>query len=114
MYCDLQYNQSRGEKPMASHSTKTNSAMTAPPLMVRLDEESKRCLVEAAELRHISVSDYVRTVTIPQAKREVGAARENVIAMTPEEQLTFWTALGGVPRLTPSQRRLGSVMRGET
>jgi uncharacterized protein (DUF1778 family) len=42
--------------------------------MVRLDEQSKRCLTEAAGLRHISVSDYVRTVTVPQAKREIDAA----------------------------------------
>jgi uncharacterized protein (DUF1778 family) len=99
---------------MASSSTgKTDSPLTASPLMVRLDEESKQCLVQAAELRHISVSDYVRTVTIPQAKREVRAAQENVITMTSEEQQAFWTALGKVPRLTAAQRRLGSLMRGE-
>ncbi len=44
-------------------------------LMVRLDDESKRCLADAARLRGISLSDYVRAVTIPQARREVAAAR---------------------------------------
>ena len=53
---------------------KASMARSASPLMVRLDEQSKRCLTEAAGLRHISVSDYVRTVTVPQAKREIDAA----------------------------------------
>jgi uncharacterized protein (DUF1778 family) len=79
--------------------------------MVRLDEESKRCLAEAANLRHVSVSDYVRSVTVPQARRELRAASEQVIALTPEEQLSFWNALNEAPKLTPAQRRLGSMMR---
>ena len=55
---------------------KASAAKSASPLMVRLDEQSKHCLTEAAGLRHISVSDYVRTVTVPQAKREIQAAQE--------------------------------------
>jgi uncharacterized protein (DUF1778 family) len=82
--------------------------------MVRLDDESKQSLAEAAELRHLSVSDYVRAVTVPQAKREIRAARAQIVALTPEEQLTFWTALNRAPQLTAAQRRLGAVMRGET
>ena len=38
-------------------------ALTASALMVRLDPESKHALAAAAELRRISVGDYVRTVT---------------------------------------------------
>src|SRR5438876_3342503 len=83
------------------------------PLMVRLEEESKALLVQAAELRRISVSDYVRTVTIAQARKEVLAAREQTIALSPEEQLAFWNALNEPPQLTDAQRQLGSVMRGE-
>jgi uncharacterized protein (DUF1778 family) len=94
-------------------TAKTQSAMTASPLMVRLDEESKQCLARAADLRHISVSDYVRTVTIPQARREVRAAQEQVTTLTSEEQLSFWAALNESPKLTAAQRRLGSVMQGE-
>jgi len=82
--------------------------------MVRLDEESKAFLTEAAELRRISVSDYVRAVTVAQARKEVAAAREQILTMTPEEQLAFWNALNETPRLTDAQQRLGSVMRGET
>jgi uncharacterized protein (DUF1778 family) len=81
--------------------------------MVRLDEESKACLTEAARLRGISLSDYVRAVTVPQARREVSAAREQTLALTPEEQLAFWKALAEPPNLTEAQRRLGSIMRGE-
>jgi uncharacterized protein (DUF1778 family) len=81
--------------------------------MVRLDDESKACLTEAARLRGISLSDYVRAVTVPQARREVSAAREQTLALTPEEQLAFWKALAEPPKLTEAQRRLGSIMRGE-
>ena len=93
---------------------KIQAAKNASPLMVRLDDESKQCLAEAASLRHVSVSDYVRTVTVPQARREVRAANEQIIAMTPEEQLSFWNALNETPKLMPAQRRLGSIMRGQT
>jgi uncharacterized protein (DUF1778 family) len=82
--------------------------------MVRLDDESKECLSEAAMLRGISLSDYVRAVTVPQARREILAAREQVLALTPEEQLTFWNALAAPPPLTEAQRCLGSLMRGES
>jgi uncharacterized protein (DUF1778 family) len=78
--------------------------------MVRLDQESKACLVRAAELRHISVSDYVRTVTLAQARREIHAAREQTIVLSPEGQIEFWKVLNETPKLTAAQRRLGSLM----
>jgi uncharacterized protein (DUF1778 family) len=83
-------------------------------LMVRLDQESKQSIAQAAELRRVSVSDYVRSVTVAQARRELMAAREQVISMTPEEQLRFWTALNETPQLTEAQRKLGAMMRGES
>src|SRR5438552_3180359 len=92
---------------------KPKKAGTVSPLIVRLDNQSKAYLAQAAELRHVSVSDYVRAVTVAQAQREVLAARDQTIALTPEEQLRFWQALNEPPRLTDAQRRLGSVMRGE-
>ncbi len=85
----------------------------ASPLMVRLDHDSKACLQEAAKLRQVSVSDYVRLVTVAQARREVLAARDQTIRMTPEEQLAFWNALHEPVKLTPAQRKLRAVMRGE-
>ena len=84
------------------------------PLMVRLDNESKDFLSQAAELRRISVSDYVREVTVAQARREVLAARQQTIALAPPEQLAFWKALHEPPRLTKAQRRLGALMRGQS
>lgn len=96
-----------------SASAKGRSQKSSSSLMVRLDGESKRSLAAAAALRQISVSDYVRTVTVAQARREVIAARDQVISLTPHEQLAFWTALHAPPKLTPAQRRLGAMMRGE-
>ncbi len=82
-------------------------------LMVRLDEQSKTYLSQAAELRHISVSDYVRTVTVAQAIKEVKAAREQTISLTAEEQLEFWLALEAKPVLSKAQKRLGAEMRAK-
>ena len=95
-------------------SKKKSSGAAASPLMVRLDEESKTYISRAAELRRISVSDYVRTVTVGQARREVEAASGQTIRLSPEEQLQFFNALNKTPRLTPAQKRLGKVMRGES
>jgi uncharacterized protein (DUF1778 family) len=86
----------------------------ASPLTVRLDEGSKSVLARAAELRQISVSDYVRAVTVAQARKEVRAARDQVIALSPDEQLAFWNALQETPRLTTTQKGLGAMMRGES
>jgi uncharacterized protein (DUF1778 family) len=82
-------------------------------LMVRLDEDSKSYITKAAELRKVSISDYVRMVTVPQARREVQQAEQTTIALTAEEQLTFWNALNAPPELTEAQRELGRMMRGE-
>jgi uncharacterized protein (DUF1778 family) len=82
-------------------------------LMVRLDEESKTFVAQAAKLRRISVSDYVRQVTVGQARREVQQAAHDTLVLTPEEQLAFWNALNEAPQLTGRQRELAAVMRGE-
>ena len=100
--------------PSDRPSPRPKKPRTTRPLMVRLDEESKSYLAQAAELRRVSVSDYVRTATVSQARREILAAREQTLSMTPEEQLAFWNALNETPKLTEAQRRLGSVMRGRS
>ena len=99
-----------------SHSPRSRSKRnrSPSPLMVRLDEESKACLSQVAELRRISVSDYVRAVTVGQARRELLAAREQVITLTPDEQLAFWNALNTATRLSKAQRQLGTTMRGNS
>jgi uncharacterized protein (DUF1778 family) len=75
--------------------------------------DSKTCVARAAELRHISVSDYVRAVVVAQAHREVQAAEHQVIALTPGEQQAFWQALQEPIALTAAQQSLGALMRGE-
>jgi uncharacterized protein (DUF1778 family) len=94
-------------------TTSTTPGETGPsPLMVRLDRESKNALVQAAELRRISVSDYVRTITVAQARKEVAAAGAQTIALTADEQLAFWTALDSPVKLTTRQKKLGKLMQG--
>ena len=100
-----------GSRPV--NGAKQANSKKSSSLMVRLDGESKRSLEDAAKLRRISVSDYVRIVTVPQAEREVHAAGANVMRLSPEEQLALWTALSEPPKLTASQRKLGAIMRGE-
>jgi uncharacterized protein (DUF1778 family) len=97
---------SRRSLKKSKHPTASRS------IVVRLDEESKAQLVQAALLRQISISDYVRQITVAQARREVEAARAQVIALAPHEQLAFWDALNKTPRLTAAQKRLGKLMRG--
>ena len=82
--------------------------------MVRLDGEGKSVLARAAKLRGISISDYVRTVTVAQARKEVDAAGKQVIVLTADEQLAFWTALSQPAKLTAAQKKLGALMRGES
>ncbi|HQU47493.1 MAG TPA: DUF1778 domain-containing protein [Pirellulales bacterium] len=96
------------------NSRKVRSKPANTSLMVRLDEESKSVVAKAADLRRISLSDYVRTVTVAQARREVASADNGVISLTPEEQLALWQALQAPPKLTPAQKRLGKLMRGES
>ena len=94
-------------------TTPKKKTRQASPLMVRLDPVSKKYLTQAADLRRISVSDYVREVTVAQARREVEAAQAQIISLTPSEQLAFWQALQATPVLTPAQKRLGALMRGK-
>jgi uncharacterized protein (DUF1778 family) len=80
--------------------------------MLWLDAESQHALAAAAELRRISISDYVRTVAVSQARREVASSHNCSIRLTPEEQFALWKSLQAPAKLTPAQTRLGSIMRG--
>jgi uncharacterized protein (DUF1778 family) len=88
-------------------------ANASTSLMVRLDPDSKTFVARAAELRHVSVSDYVRSVVVAQARREIQAAEQQVIALTPAEQREFWQALQEPTALTAAQQALGALIRGE-
>ncbi|MDI9445238.1 MAG: DUF1778 domain-containing protein, partial [Planctomycetota bacterium] len=78
----------------------------------RKDEDSKACVAKAAALRQVSISDYVRMVTVSQARREPQQADAGVIMLTPDEQLQFWRALAEAQEPTPAQRELGAIIRG--
>ena len=86
-------------------------ANASTSLMVRLDPDSKTFVARAAELRHVSVSDYVRSVVVAQARREILAAEQQVITLTPTEQQEFWQALQAPTALTAAQQELGALMR---
>ena len=99
---------------MGRSASSAKRRVRTSPLMVRLDPESKEYLSQAAQLRRISVSDYVRAVTVSQASREVRAAGDRTICLTPEEQLAFWQALNETCELTQAQQRLSKVMKGDS
>ena len=96
-----------------TRSSRSKRKSNGRSLMVRLDAESKNFLARAAELRRVSMSDYIRLVTISQARREVQEAEQNTIRLTADEQLAFWKALQAPAKLTKAQRALGRLMRGE-
>lgn len=83
-------------------------------LTVQIDEESRAVLSQAAKRRGVSMDDYVRMVTVAQARREVLDDRHQTLIMTPEEQLSFWKALESPVNLTDAQRRLATMMRGDS
>lgn len=80
-------------------------------LQARLTPAQKRTVGQAAKLRKLSVSDYLRQVLVQMAEREVAAARQGVMELTPNEQLALWQALNEPVQLTAAQKRLGRLMR---
>jgi uncharacterized protein (DUF1778 family) len=98
-------------KSRSTNPPKKSGAQSS--VIFRLDEDSQSVLVQAARLRPISLSEYVRMVTVPQARKEVQAAQEGTLALTPQEQLAFWNALNQNESLTDQQKKLGRMIRGE-
>lgn len=82
-------------------------------LQARLDPKSKQAVIQAAKLRHVGLSDYIRLVLVPTAKKEVEQAKNQVLQMTADEQERFWLALQAPVKLTKAQRKLGKIMRGD-
>ena len=81
--------------------------------MVRLDEDVKNLLAKAAGLRRISVSDYVRSVMLAQARHDLSSAEKLQIPMTSSEQIAFWEALQRPVKLTKAQKNLAAIMSGK-
>jgi uncharacterized protein (DUF1778 family) len=97
---------------MRGRRSKTSIRSTTT-LTVRLDQKSKDVLARAANLRKISISDYVRAVTVGHARKEVSASSAQTISLSAAEQFAFWTALNDTTKLTAAQKELGKIMRGE-
>jgi len=97
----------------APRAARTPAAAKSENLMIRVDRASKGVIAKAARLRGISASDYVRSVVVTEARREVKAAESQTISLTAEDQLAFWQALNADVKLTVRQRALAKLMRGE-
>ena len=97
-----------------STATPKSAQAKSVNLMVRLDADGKKTIERAVAQRRLTTSDYVRTVLVPQADRELRAAENNTIALSPAEQIAFWHALNTPSKLTSRQKNLGRLMRGET
>ena len=100
------------KKPSKSAEKKRKPRSSAI-LQARLDQESKDLIAEAAQLRSLGITDYVRAVLVPAARREVDEAKKNILTLTADEQKACWDALQSPPRVTASQKRLGQLIRGE-
>ena len=97
----------------AQRSPRSPAAGKTENLMIRVDRSSKGIIARAARLRGVSASDYVRSVVVLQARREVKESLSQTISLRPEDQLAFWKALNAPVTITRRQRALGRIMRGE-
>ncbi len=82
-------------------------------LQARLDPESKNLIEEAARLRRVGLSDYIRLVLVPAAQKEVLEAKQQVLHLTSSEQEKFWKALSAPAKPTKAQNKLGALMKGK-
>ena len=93
--------------------SKENEMTAQATLQARLDLESKSVIEEAARLRHVGLSDYIRLVLVPTARKEVLEAKQQVLHLTSSEQKTFWDALCSPAKPTKAQKKLGALMKGK-
>jgi uncharacterized protein (DUF1778 family) len=80
-------------------------------LLVRFNRSAKSLVKQAADLRGLSISDYVRSRIVPLAKQDVDEAATGILRLPKEAQIAFWQALQHPPALTPAQRALGKLVR---
>jgi uncharacterized protein (DUF1778 family) len=97
----------------AQRPARATSVGKTENLMVRVDRTSKGIIAKAARLRGVSASDYVRTVVVSEARREVKEFQSQTVTLSAKDQLAFWQALNASAPLTRRQRELGRLMRGE-
>ncbi len=80
-------------------------------LLVRVDRRSKALLRKAAEVRGLTVSDYVRSRIVPLARQDVLEADTGVLRLDRESQIALWRALQNPPAPTRAQRSLGKLIK---
>ncbi len=80
-------------------------------VLVRFDAKRKAKVRRAAELRGLSVSDYVRSRIVDIAERDLEEARTGVLRLRREDQVALWRALQNPPPPSRAQRALGALVR---
>lgn len=80
-------------------------------LLVRFDRRGKALVQRAARARGLSVSDYVRTRIVSQARQDVTETDTGVLRLSRSDQIAFWQALQHPSSPTEAQRRLGDLVR---
>lgn len=71
------------------------SGTATTTLQARLDPQSKHAIEEeeAAKLRRVGLSDYIRLVLVPTAKREVAQAKQQVV-LTAQVSFLLFSPIG--------------------
>jgi uncharacterized protein (DUF1778 family) len=99
-------------KPAKHRSTGQKRAPTkGASLLVRVDAKAKTLVQRAADARGLTVSDYVRTLLVAQAQRDVDESETGVLRLAREDQLALWQALQHPPAPTEAQKALGRRVR---
>ncbi len=80
-------------------------------VLIRFDAKRKARIRRAAELRGLSVSDYVRSRIVAIAERDIEEAQTWVLRLGREDQIVPWRALQKPRPPTKAQRALGKLIR---
>jgi hypothetical protein len=85
---------------------KANRAKPLVQVTIKLDAELQALVRSAAKARGLSLSEHIRQILRTHSK--LGCDK-----IAGKEIVSFWKAVTKPSELTPSQRRLGAIMRGE-
>jgi uncharacterized protein (DUF1778 family) len=80
-------------------------------LLVRFDRVDKVLLQRAAQLRGLTLSDYVRSKILPLARQDIEEAGFGVLRLPKGDQIAFWRALQHPPAPSKAQKALGRLVR---
>lgn len=82
-------------------------------LLVEIDDQSWQQLTLAAKVRGVSLSEHIGEILRSVSEEIHLSVTDNVAISNPDDQRIFLEALEENPELTPAQRKLGAMMRGE-